>query len=88
MKIQDMLFTGVGVLLVSKTEVLVDNIKMEEERDTTTPTVAFDYGFLTQEKADTFPILICRNSHSVLHFISCGFHQRSWFSQNHFEMRK
>ena len=28
----------------------------------TTPIVAFDYGFLTQENADTFPILICRDS--------------------------
>ena len=28
MKIQDMLFTGVGVLLVSKVEVLVDNIEL------------------------------------------------------------
>ena len=34
----------------------------EEERDRTTPIVAFDYGFLTQENADTFPILICRDS--------------------------
>ena len=28
MKIQDMLSTGVGVLLVSKVEVLVDNIEL------------------------------------------------------------
>ena len=70
----------------------------EEERERTTPIVAFDYGFLTQEIADTLPILICREqvwsngsdmlrterSHSILHFI---FHQRSWFSKNHFEMR-
>ena len=33
-----------------------------EERERTTPIVAFDYGFLTQENADTFPILICRDS--------------------------
>ena len=26
--------------------------------------------------------------HSILHVISCWFHQRSWFSQNHFEMRQ
>ena len=32
----------------------------EEERERTTPSVAFDYGFLTQENADTLPILICR----------------------------
>ena len=34
----------------------------EEERKRTTPILAFDYGFLTQENADTFPILICRDS--------------------------
>ena len=34
----------------------------EEERERTTPIVAFDYGFLTQENADTFPLLICRDS--------------------------
>ena len=34
----------------------------EEERQRTTPIVAFGYGFLTQENADTFPILIRRDS--------------------------
>ena len=34
----------------------------EEERERTTPFVAFDYGFLTQENVDTFPSLICRDS--------------------------
>ena len=34
----------------------------EEERERTTPIAAFDYGFLTQENADKFPILICRDS--------------------------
>ena len=34
----------------------------EEKREGTTPIVAFDYGFLTQENADTFPILICQDS--------------------------
>ena len=34
----------------------------EEERERTTPIVAFDYVFLTQENADTFQILICRDS--------------------------
>ena len=34
----------------------------EEERERTTPIVAFDYGFLTQENAVTFPFLICRYS--------------------------
>ena len=33
----------------------------EEERERTTPIVAFDFGFLTQENADTIPILICRD---------------------------
>ena len=66
MKIQDMLFTGVGVLLVSKVEVVGGQHRVElleeEERERTTLIVAFDYGFLTQENADTFPILICRDS--------------------------
>ena len=30
----------------------------EEKRERTIPIVAFDYGFLTQENADTFQILI------------------------------
>ena len=34
----------------------------EEERERTTSIVACDDGFLTQENADTFPILICRDS--------------------------
>ena len=34
----------------------------EEERARTTPIVAFDYGFLPKENADTLPILICRDS--------------------------
>ena len=34
----------------------------EEERERTTPMVAFDYGFSTQENADTCPILFCRDS--------------------------
>ena len=34
----------------------------EEERERTTPIVAFDYGFLTQKNADTSPILVCRDS--------------------------
>ena len=34
----------------------------EEERERTTRIVAFDYGFLTQEHADTLPILIFRDS--------------------------
>ena len=34
MKIQDMLFTGIGVGLVSKVEVLVDNIELNCWRET------------------------------------------------------
>ena len=34
----------------------------EEERERTTPIVAFENSFLTQVDADTFPILICRDS--------------------------
>ena len=33
----------------------------EERRERTTPMVTFDSGFLKQENADTFPILICRD---------------------------
>ena len=33
----------------------------EEERERTTPMVAFDYVFLTPENADIFPILMCRD---------------------------
>ena len=33
-----------------------------EERNRTTPIVAFDYRFLAQENPDTFPIGICRDS--------------------------
>ena len=34
----------------------------EEARERTTPTVAFDHGLMTQENADGFPILSCRDS--------------------------
>ena len=58
MKIQDILSTRVGVLLVSKVEVLGGQHRIElmedGERDRATPIVAFDYGFLTRENADTF----------------------------------
>ena len=65
MKIQDMLSAGVGALLVSKAEVLVDNIELnfrKKRKEKGTPIVALDYGFLIQENADTFPILICRDN--------------------------
>ena len=63
MKVQHMLFTEVGVLLVSKVEELVDNIElncwMKRNVKERLSIVAFAYGFMTQENADTFPILIC-----------------------------
>ena len=40
----------------------IELMEEEEERERTLRFVAFDYGFLTQENADTFPILICRDS--------------------------
>ena len=44
----------------------MDNIELNfgrrRDRERTTPIVAFDYGFLTQENADTLPVLICRDS--------------------------
>ena len=30
-------------------------------------------------------MLRTERSHSILHFISCRFHRRSWFSQNHLD---
>ena len=58
-------YRGVGVLLVEGRGVGGQHpieLLEEEERERTTPIVAFDYGFLTDENADTFPILICRDS--------------------------
>ena len=44
----------------------------EEERGRTTPIVAFADGYLTQENADTFPILICRdNRHGQMGATCC-----------------
>ena len=67
MKILDMLFTVVGALLVSKVVELADNIELNcwmkrREKGRTAPIVAFHDGFMTQENADTFPMLICRDS--------------------------
>ena len=47
MKIQDMLFTGVGVLRVSKVEVLVDNIELNywKKKKEKGRLVAFDFWF-------------------------------------------
>ena len=70
LKIQDMLFTRMGVLLVSKVEVLVDSMELncwrkrkEKEQLQLMP---FDCGFLTKENADTFPIPSCRDSKSTV----------------------
>ena len=71
----------------------------EEDMEITTPIVAVGHGFMIQENSDTFRILIFGDSMygqmgatccewNILHFISCGFHQRSWLSQNHSEMRQ
>ena len=61
---------------------LLEEEEREIERERTTPIAAFDCGFLTQENADTFPILICRvkrerrvvngkvPQHSPFHFLS------------------
>ena len=73
----------------------------EEERERTTPIVAFDYDFLTGKRrhfsdsdlsrqqvwTNGSDMLLAERSHSIRRFISCRFHQRSWFLQNHFEMR-
>ena len=62
----DMLFTGIGVLSASKVVVLrkhlqVEPLKGEGRERTKLPLVSFDYGFSTQESADTHPILIRRD---------------------------
>ena len=60
-----MLFTEVGVRIVSGRGVGGQHrieLLEEAERERTIPIVAFDYSFTTQENADTFPILICRDS--------------------------
>ena len=57
--------TEIGVLHVSKVEEFGQHrneLLEEEERERTIPIVTFDYGILTQENADTFPILIRRDS--------------------------
>ena len=63
---------------MSKAEELVEKHRIElleeEERESTTPTVAFYYGASTQENADTFRILVCcerqgPTAHSISFFI-------------------
>ena len=43
----------------------------EEERERTTPMVAFEHVSLTQESADTFPILICRDHEQSQTGVTC-----------------
>ena len=66
MKIQDMLSTGSWCAACGEGRGVGGQHRIElleeEERERTTPIVAFDCGFLTQDNADTFPILICRDS--------------------------
>ena len=50
------LFTEVGVPLVSKEEEWVGNIELH------TPSVPFDHSLMTRKNADTLPILMCRDS--------------------------
>ena len=54
MKIQDMLSTGLGVLLVEGRGVdgqhRIEPLEEEEERERTTPIVAFDHGFSDPKK--------------------------------------
>ena len=72
----------------------------KEEREISTPIVAFDYGSMTPESADTFLILVCPDSRygqtgatcwerkgpiAHTHVMSSVLHQR-FFSPNHFEM--
>ena len=69
-----MLCTEIGVLLVSKVEELVDNIEVnywKKKKKRTTPIVAFDHSFLTQENADMLPILICRGSRHGQMGVTC-----------------
>ena len=69
MTILDKLSTEVGVLLVSKVVELVDNIELncwiKRREKRTTPIVAFDHGFMVQENADTFPLMICQRQKSI-----------------------
>ena len=49
----------------------IELLEEEEERERTTPIVAFDYCFLTQENADTFQILICRDNRHCQMGVTC-----------------
>ena len=69
-----MLFTELGVACVQgrgagghhRVELLE-----EEGRARTTQIVAFDYGLMTQENADTFPTLVCRDSRCGQTGVTC-----------------
>ena len=92
-----MLSTGVGVLPCVEGRSVGGQHRIEileeEERERTTPIVAFDYSFLTRKRrhvsksdlsrqqvwSNGRDMLLTERSHSILHFISCRFHQRSWF---------
>ena len=64
-KIVDMLFARSWCAVCVKGRCVGKHLQVEpleeEERERTTPMVAFDYVFLTPENADIFPILICRD---------------------------
>ena len=88
MKIQDVLFTGIGVRLVSKVEVLVDNTELNCWRKRLLDTGKRRHVSNSDLKDSRCGSdVLTERSHNILHFISCWFHQRSWHSQNHFEMR-
>ena len=92
MKIQYMMSTGVGVLLVSKVEVSGDNIELnfwkrrKREDDSNR---CFRFRFSNAGKTQTrFQFLFVETAGMVKrerHVVNGN--QRSWFSQNHFEMR-
>ena len=66
MKMQDMLFTGVGVAACVEGRGVGGQHRIqpleEEERERTSPIAAVGYGFVMQENADTIRILVCRDS--------------------------
>ena len=76
MKIVDMLFTGIGVVACVEARCVGRELQVEPleegERERTTPMIAFDFVFLTQEGADTLPILFCRdNRHGQMGVTCC-----------------
>ena len=95
-----MLSTEVGVLLVSKVVESGDNIELncsmkrnENERLLPLSAVSWHKNMQTRFQSrfvETWSngsdMLWAERSHSMFHFMSCRFHQRSWFSQNLFDM--